>query len=64
MLHGGYSVRRQVTSFLRLETGQPAKSVRKEWARVRKSVGLHGFHLADLHYEAASRFEECGVPTL
>jgi integrase len=44
--------------------GRQAKSVRKEWERVRDKVGLHGFHLADLRHEAASRFEEFGVPTL
>jgi len=46
------------------EVGRQAKSVRKEWERVRDKVGLQGFHLADLRHEAASRFEEFGVPTL
>lgn len=44
--------------------GRQAKSVRKEWETVREKVGLAGFHLADLRHEAASRFEEFGVPTL
>jgi integrase len=46
------------------EVGRQSKSVRKEWERIRDKVGLHGFHLADLRHEAASRFEEFGVPTL
>jgi integrase len=46
------------------EVGRPAKTIRKEWERARKQAGLVGFHLADLRHEAASRFEECGVPTL
>jgi len=46
------------------EFGRELKSVRVEWERVREKAGLTGFHLADLRHEAASRFEEFGVPTL
>ncbi len=46
------------------EVGRQSTSVRKEWERVRVKAGLADFHLADLRHEAASRFEEFGVPTL
>jgi integrase len=46
------------------EVGRQSTSVRKEWEKVRAKAGLDDFHLADLRHEAASRFEEFGVPTL
>jgi integrase len=46
------------------EIGRQVKSVRKEWEHVRGQAGLADLHLADLRHEAASRFEEFGVPTL
>jgi integrase len=44
--------------------GRQVKSVRPDWQRAREKAGLGDFHLADLRHEAASRFEEFGVPTL
>jgi integrase len=46
------------------EVGRQTPGVRNEWEKVRAAAGLEDFHLADLRHEAASRFEEFGVPTL
>ena len=45
------------------ELGNQSKSFRKSWEEARQAAGLSDFHLADLRHEAASRFEESGVPT-
>ncbi len=42
--------------------GRRRKSVRTAWENVCETAGLQGFHLGDLRHEAASRFEEAGVP--
>ncbi len=44
------------------EVGQRRKSVRTAWENASEVAGLKGFHLGDLRHEAASRFEEAGVP--
>ncbi len=46
------------------ELGREVKTVRDEWEKAREAAGLGDFHLADLRHEAASRFEEFGMPTL
>jgi Phage integrase family len=45
------------------EVGRQAKSIRTAWENARDAAGLGDFHLADVRHEAASRFEEAGVPT-
>ncbi len=45
------------------EIGNRRLSIRKEWQEARKAAKLDDLHLADLRHEAASRFEESGVPT-
>jgi integrase len=45
------------------ELGRQVTSVRAAWEDARAKAGLPDFHLADLRHEAASRFEEAGVPT-
>ena len=45
------------------EVGRQAKSIRTAWENARDATGLGDFHLADIRHEAASRFEEAGVPT-
>jgi integrase len=42
--------------------GRPVKSVRRDWERARAKAGLPHWHLADLRHEAASRYEQAGVP--
>jgi integrase len=42
--------------------GQRVKSVRTAWENATKAAGLKGFQLRDLRHEAASRFDEAGVP--
>ena len=44
------------------EVGQRRKSVRTAWENASKAAGFKSFHLGDLRHEAASRFEEAGVP--
>ena len=44
------------------EVGRRRKSVRTAWENACETAGLKGFHLGDLRHEAASRFEEAGVP--
>ena len=44
------------------EAGEKVKSVRTAWENACKRAGLDDFHLADLRHEAASTFEEAGVP--
>ena len=46
------------------EIGRQVKTVRDAWEKAREAAGLADFHLADLRHEAASRFEEFGMPTL
>ncbi|MBA2239476.1 MAG: site-specific integrase [Lysobacter sp.] len=43
--------------------GEQVRSVRTAWSNACRRAGLHDLHLADLRHEAASRFEEAGVPT-
>lgn len=43
--------------------GNRTLSIRTAWENAREAAGLGDFHLADLRHEAASRFEEAGVPT-
>jgi integrase len=43
--------------------GNRTTSIRTAWENAREAAGLGDFHLADLRHEAASRFEEAGVPT-
>jgi integrase len=45
------------------ELGKQRKSVRVEWQKARTTANLGDMHVADLRHEAASRYEECGVPT-
>ena len=42
--------------------GRQIKSVRASWIVACQQVGLEDFQLRDLRHEAASRFEEAGVP--
>ena len=42
--------------------GRRLKSVRAAWATARKIANLGAFQLRDLRHEAASRFDEAGVP--
>lgn len=44
-------------------TGAAVKSVREKWARARDKAGLGDLQLRDLRHEAASRYEESGMPT-
>ena len=44
------------------EVGEQVKSVRTAWEDACNRAGLADFHLADLRHEAASTFEEAGVP--
>lgn len=44
------------------ETGWKLKAVRTAWDAARTKAGLGDFHLADLRHEAASRFDEAGMP--
>lgn len=44
------------------EVGERVTSVRTAWENACKRAGLQGFHLADLRHEAASCFEEAGIP--
>jgi len=46
------------------EVGERVKSVRTAWANTRKAAGIEGFQLRDLRHEAASRFEEAGMPII
>ncbi len=43
--------------------GDQVRSVRTAWSNACRRAGLQDLHLADLRHEAASRFEEAGVPT-
>ncbi len=42
--------------------GRRVKSVQGAWANARKAASLGDFQLRDLRHEAASRFDEAGVP--
>jgi integrase len=42
--------------------GERTKSVRTAWENACARAGLNDFRLADLRHEAASRFEEAGIP--
>jgi len=42
--------------------GRPVATVRRDWERARTKAGLPHWHLADLRHEAASRYEQAGVP--
>jgi integrase len=42
--------------------GRPIKSVHTAWRNVCATAGLSHFQLRDLRHEAASRFEQAGVP--
>jgi hypothetical protein len=42
--------------------GRRVKSVQGAWTNARKAAGLGDFQLRDLRHEAASRFDEAGVP--
>ena len=42
--------------------GQQVTSVRRDWEAARKTAKLQHWHLADLRHEAASRYEQAGVP--
>ena len=42
--------------------GRRAKSVGTAWNNTCAAIGLEGFQLRDLRHEAASRFDEAGVP--
>jgi integrase len=42
--------------------GQRVKSVQAAWSCARKAANLGDFQLRDLRREAASRFDEAGVP--
>ena len=44
------------------DIGERVKSVRTAWENARITAGLGDVHLADLRHEAASRFDEAGVP--
>jgi integrase len=44
------------------QIGEPVKSYRPAWERARTAAEIDDFHLADLRHEAASRFDEAGVP--
>ncbi len=44
------------------DIGERVKSVRTAWENARINAGLGDVHLADLRHEAASRFDEAGVP--
>ena len=43
--------------------GERVRSVRTAWENARAAAGLPNLRLADLRHEAASRYEEAGVPT-
>jgi len=42
--------------------GRQVLSVRRDWEAARKTAKLEHWHLADLRHEAASRYEQAGVP--
>lgn len=42
--------------------GARVKSVRERWEDARETAGIDDLHLADLRHEAASRFDEAGLP--
>ena len=42
--------------------GRQVTSVRRDWEVARKAAKLEHWHLADLRHEAASRYEQAGVP--
>jgi integrase len=44
------------------DVGERVKSVRTAWENARVKAGLGDVHLADIRHEAASRFDEAGVP--
>jgi integrase len=44
------------------DLGQRVPSVRRDWEAARKTAKLQHWHLADLRHEAASRYEQAGVP--
>jgi integrase len=45
------------------DLGEPVKSVRERWEKVREAAGMEHLQLRDLRHEAGSRFDEAGVPT-
>lgn len=46
------------------EIGERAKSVRTAWVNACEAAGIEGLQLRDLRHEAASRFEEAGMPII